>query len=85
MNNTKKRIILCICCICLCAIAIISICNSNIIENKKEQDVTNINTSNIDTLNIKAVYFEFNHHKYIIFTLKDKSWCVHDPNCICYD
>ena len=78
MNNISKQIIICSSVFVLGTLAIIGVCNSANNSNKKQQ-VTNINTSNVDTLNVKTFYY--NNHKYIKFTSGNESWCVHDPDC----
>ena len=84
MNNISKQIIICSSVFVLGTLAIIGVCNSANNSNKKQQ-VTNINTSNVDTLNVKTFSYEFNNHKYIRFTSENESWCVHDPDCPCQD
>lgn len=82
MNNISKQIIICSSVFVLGTLAIIGVCTNN---SNKEQQVTNINTSNVDTLNVKTFSYEFNNHKYIRFTSENESWCVHDPDCPCQD
>lgn len=79
--NINKTTIICGCVVILGSLATISICNSN--KEDEVKQVTNINTSNVDTLNVKTFSYEFNNHKYIRFTSENESWCVHDPDCPC--
>ena len=79
--NINKTTIICGCVVILGSLATIGICNSN--KEDEVKQVTNINTSNVDTLNVKTFSYEFNNHKYIRFTSENESWCVHDPDCPC--
>ena len=73
--------IICGCVVILGSLTTIGICNSN--KEDEVKQVTNINTANVDTLNVKTFSYEFNNHKYIRFTSENESWCVHDPDCPC--
>ena len=79
--NINKTTIICGCMVILGSLATIGICNSN--KEDEVKQVTNINTANVDTLNVKTFSYEFNNHKYIRFTSENESWCVHDPDCPC--
>ena len=79
--NINKTTIICGCVVILGSLATIGICNSN--KEDEVKQVTNINTANVDTLNVKTFSYEFNNHKYIRFTSENESWCVHDPDCPC--
>lgn len=79
--NINKTTIICGCVVILGSLTTIGICNSN--KEDEVKQVTNINTANVDTLNVKTFSYEFNNHKYIRFTSENESWCVHDPDCPC--
>lgn len=82
LKINKKTIICCGCAVTLLSLATIGVYNS-VNGDGNKQEVTNINTSNVDTLNVKTFSYEFNNHKYIRFTSENESWCVHDPDCPC--
>lgn len=83
--DVKLKIIVGIGLIMFGIIEAVVLCNGGIKDNKEEQSqqqqITNINTSNISTLRVKT--FNYNNHKYIKFTSGKEAGYVHDPDCPC--